>query len=53
MTDGEELRAACVRAGLSSIMVPTRVEVLDSLPKNAVGKLDKRALRELLSAEAS
>jgi acyl-CoA synthetase (AMP-forming)/AMP-acid ligase II len=46
--DGEALRALCVERGLPSIKVPERIEVLDSLPKNAVGKIAKRALRDRL-----
>jgi acyl-CoA synthetase (AMP-forming)/AMP-acid ligase II len=44
----EQLLQTCRDAGLSSLMVPCRIEILDALPKNAVGKLDKRALRDLL-----
>ena len=44
--DGEALRAWCGERGLPSIKVPARIEVLDALPKNAVGKLAKRALRD-------
>ena len=50
--DGEALRAWCSEQGLPSIKVPARIEVLDSLPKNAVGKLAKRDLRDGLWAGA-
>lgn len=46
--ESAELLQTCKDAGLSSLMVPGRIEILDALPKNAVGKLDKRALRDLL-----
>ena len=46
--ESEELLQACRDAGLSSLMIPSRVEILETLPKNAVGKLDKRALRDAL-----
>ncbi|HEX4107503.1 MAG TPA: AMP-binding protein [Solirubrobacteraceae bacterium] len=42
----QELIDFCRRAGLPSIKVPERVMVLDELPKNAVGKIAKRELRE-------
>ena len=48
--DAAELRSHCQAAGLSSIMVPERIEILEALPKNAVGKLDKCALRDMLAA---
>lgn len=51
--DADELRERCREHGLSSIMVPARIEVLETLPKNAVGKLDKRALRDLFVAATS
>ncbi|MGQ0624630.1 MAG: AMP-binding protein [Sporichthyaceae bacterium] len=39
-----ELLAHCRAAGLPSIKVPGRVLTLDALPKNAVGKIAKRAI---------
>jgi fatty-acyl-CoA synthase/long-chain acyl-CoA synthetase len=44
---GEELREHCRAAGLSSIKVPGRVLTMDSLPKNAVGKIAKRSVVEI------
>jgi hypothetical protein len=37
---------------LPPYMVPSRWQVMSSLPKNANGKIDRRALRELFAAEA-
>jgi acyl-CoA synthetase (AMP-forming)/AMP-acid ligase II len=42
----EELVTWCRQQGLPSIKVPERVVLLDTLPKNAVGKIAKRELRE-------
>ncbi|MFI7586347.1 class I adenylate-forming enzyme family protein [Spongisporangium articulatum] len=47
----EELRAAC-REDLTKIKVPTAVHVVESLPKNPVGKIDKPTLRGLLQTRA-
>lgn len=46
VTDAEELRGWCRKQGLPSIKVPGRIEFLDTLPKNAVGKIAKRELRD-------
>ncbi|WP_420638854.1 class I adenylate-forming enzyme family protein [Candidatus Poriferisocius sp.] len=43
--DSQELRQWCRHSELSSIKVPERVEFVDSLPKNAVGKIAKEELR--------
>ena len=43
----EALREHCRAAGLSSIKVPGRVLTMDSLPKNAVGKIAKRSVVEI------
>jgi acyl-CoA synthetase (AMP-forming)/AMP-acid ligase II len=43
-TSAEELVEHC-RGLLARIKIPTRVDILDTLPKNAVGKVDKPALR--------
>jgi acyl-CoA synthetase (AMP-forming)/AMP-acid ligase II len=43
----EGLREHCRAAGLPSIKVPGRVLTLDSLPKNAVGKIAKRTVAEI------
>jgi malonyl-CoA/methylmalonyl-CoA synthetase len=37
-----------LRSQLASFKIPKEVRVLDALPRNAMGKLDKRALRKLL-----
>jgi acyl-CoA synthetase (AMP-forming)/AMP-acid ligase II len=47
-TDADELRDWCRDRGLQSIKIPERIEVLDALPKNAVGKISKRELRDEL-----
>lgn len=43
--DERELLAHC-RADLAGYKVPKSVDFVDDLPRNAVGKLDKRAVRE-------
>ena len=48
----EELRAHCRAAGLPSIKVPARFLTLDSLPKNAVGKIAKRDVIGLATGTA-
>jgi acyl-CoA synthetase (AMP-forming)/AMP-acid ligase II len=45
--DQEALRAHCRAAGLPTIKIPERVLVMDSLPKNAVGKIAKRSIAEI------
>jgi acyl-CoA synthetase (AMP-forming)/AMP-acid ligase II len=47
--DVEELTALC-REQLTKIKVPVVIHVLDALPKNAVGKIDKPSLRSFTSA---
>jgi fatty-acyl-CoA synthase len=42
----EELRTHCRLSELTSIKIPERVEIMDSLPKNAVGKIAKNEIRE-------
>jgi acyl-CoA synthetase (AMP-forming)/AMP-acid ligase II len=42
----EALQAWCREQGLPSIKVPASIEILDALPKNAVGKIAKRDLRD-------
>ncbi|HEY0638133.1 MAG TPA: class I adenylate-forming enzyme family protein, partial [Pseudonocardiaceae bacterium] len=44
VTTPEELRAHC-RAGLASYKTPSRVVLLDELPRTPTGKLSRRALR--------
>ena len=46
--DGAALLAA-VRERLASFKVPKEIHVLESLPRNAMGKIDKPALRRLLN----
>jgi acyl-CoA synthetase (AMP-forming)/AMP-acid ligase II len=43
----EDLIAHCRRSGLPSIKIPERVLTMDALPKNAVGKIAKRAIVEV------
>ena len=45
----DELRAHC-RERLSKYKLPTRIELLAEMPKNAVGKIDKPTLRSGLAA---
>ena len=40
----DELLALC-RGNLTKIKIPTAVHIVPELPKNAVGKIDKPALR--------
>jgi acyl-CoA synthetase (AMP-forming)/AMP-acid ligase II len=51
--DPEELRTWCKDQGLPTIKVPGRVELRDVLPKNAVGKIAKRELRDSILSGAS
>jgi acyl-CoA synthetase (AMP-forming)/AMP-acid ligase II len=45
--DEAEIQAHCRAAGLPSIKIPERVLTMDSLPKNAVGKIAKRSVVEI------
>lgn len=45
--DAETLRTHCRMSELTSIKVPERIEFMESLPKNAVGKLAKNEIRNL------
>jgi len=49
--DVKALMARC-REQLSGFKRPTAIHVLDALPKNTVGKLDKRALRNHRTSDA-
>jgi acyl-CoA synthetase (AMP-forming)/AMP-acid ligase II len=49
----EELQRYCRAAGLPSIKVPGQVLTLDTLPKNAVGKISKRSVAEIAMRKAS
>ncbi|MFO1191901.1 MAG: AMP-binding protein [Rhodoferax sp.] len=42
----EELLQLCRSSSLSSIKQPERVEIVDSMPRNTIGKIDKKAVRE-------
>ena len=44
--DPEDLRTHCRQSELTSIKIPERVELMDSLPKNAVGKIAKNEIRD-------
>lgn len=44
--DPEDLRTHCRMSELTSIKIPERVELMDSLPKNAVGKIAKNEIRD-------
>lgn len=49
--DPVDLRTHCRRSDLTSIKIPERVEVWDSLPKNAVGKIAKSEIRDAFWAD--
>ena len=42
----EELRLHCRESELTSIKIPERIEIWDTLPKNAVGKIAKNEIRD-------
>jgi len=42
----EELLRVCKESTLSSIKQPERVEIVAEIPKNTIGKIDKKAVRE-------
>jgi acyl-CoA synthetase (AMP-forming)/AMP-acid ligase II len=42
----EELRLHCRTSELTSIKIPERIEIVESLPKNAVGKIAKNEIRD-------
>ena len=44
--DPEVLRTHCRMSELTSIKIPERVEIMESLPKNAVGKIAKNEIRD-------
>ena len=44
--ESDELRLHCRTSELTSIKIPERVEIWDSLPKNAVGKIAKNVIME-------
>ena len=43
---GELLRLHCRESELTSIKIPERIEIWETLPKNAVGKIAKNEIRE-------
>jgi len=54
LLDGDPLTLDAVRAfmteqGLAAYKLPERVEVVESMPLTKVGKIDKRALREVIA----
>ncbi len=42
----DELLQVCRESGLASIKQPERVEIVDLMPRNTIGKIDKKAVRE-------
>lgn len=50
--DAAELERWCRERGLASIKVPGRFEVRSELPKNLVGKFDKKAIVAAMGGEA-
>jgi fatty-acyl-CoA synthase len=42
----QELLRLCQASKLSSIKQPERVEIVDTMPRNTIGKIDKKAVRE-------
>jgi len=42
----QELLQLCRKSQLSSIKQPERVEIVAAIPKNSIGKIDKKAVRE-------
>lgn len=44
--DPDALRLHCRQSELTSIKIPERIEIVDSLPKNAVGKIEKQTIRD-------
>ncbi len=42
----QELLQLCRASKLSSIKQPERVEIVDTMPRNTIGKIDKKAVRE-------
>lgn len=49
-TTVDELLAHCA-TGLTKIKIPVALEIVDALPRNPVGKIDKPALRRMLLAQ--
>jgi 2,3-dihydroxybenzoate-AMP ligase len=49
----EELRAFLARAGIAAFKLPERLELVQSFPLTAVGKVSKKALRDDIAAKVS
>jgi 2,3-dihydroxybenzoate-AMP ligase len=47
----EELRESLARAGIAHFKLPERLELVDSFPLTAVGKVSKKALRDDIAAK--
>jgi len=50
--DAENLRAQC-RPRMPTVFVPARIVILDTLPVNATGKVDRTRLKHMLAGHAS
>jgi acyl-CoA synthetase (AMP-forming)/AMP-acid ligase II len=48
-TTADEILAAC-KVRLAKFKVPRKLQIMEALPKNASGKIDKKALREQVAA---
>ena len=44
--DAETLKAYCHRESLANYKTPSEIEFVSALPRNAVGKIDKKELRK-------
>ena len=58
MSDGrvitlDDVVAVMDSAGVARFKRPERLEILDTMPLTKVGKIDKKALRELIKGEQS
>ena len=43
----------CAKAQLADYKVPERLQSIAEIPRNAIGKIDRRSLVSMLSADAS
>ena len=48
--DAEAVRAAVAEAGFANWQLPDRIELIDEVPRTAVGKFDKKVLRARFTA---
>ena len=48
----DEVRASLEARGFARWQLPERIEVIDDVPKTAVGKFDKKALRARFAASS-